>query len=216
MSHAQRTGNELDFSFYVCMTLFSTEDAIKKRIAPGKLEVGGFRLTCVEQAASDVGELTGMVLANTIARPEIVASAVAQEIAGSIPEKLKKKGIVAEAAVRLVQGSFILLQVTLLHGPSLSQIVKKLGSANEGAGKVGVCCLSCMSKSVKDKLERDVIGKLVARKVVEGMAADIEQKTSKKGLAVAADAVTAEELGPYLVEALCYGEDEPRFSRHSK
>ena len=43
---------------------------------------------------------------------------------------------------------------------------------------------------------------IIAKKIAANMAPEMEAKVAKEGITMEADAVTADELGPYLLEVL--------------
>jgi len=174
--------------FYMCITLLSTEEAIKMKMTGGKTR--------------PVLNAVAKGMAKTVASPEALAPKMAASMAGEIPTKMSRKGITAGASVAMVQGPFYVIKVSISRGPSLDSMVEKIGAKSEGAAKFGSCFVKCLPQAAKDKLEEDVIGKMIAKKVMENMAPEMETQVAEKGIAMAADGVIAAELGPYLLEAL--------------
>mmetsp|Transcript_39976 Transcript_39976/g.55567 ORF Transcript_39976/g.55567 Transcript_39976/m.55567 type:complete len:194 (+) Transcript_39976:206-787(+) len=92
--------------FYMNLTILNKEEVIKAQFQYPSDNVSAWSL---------VGVLGGMAgsVANTMVTTNTIAGKLAKGIASKIPDKLLQMGITAKVEVKYLQGSFVVLRVTI-------------------------------------------------------------------------------------------------------
>ncbi|KAL1527516.1 hypothetical protein AB1Y20_008906 [Prymnesium parvum] len=189
--------------FYLNITILSTEAMLDSKIPGAKpASTGtsgkGFFSRHPVRSALHSAAVKG---ASTVLTGSRVAKKMGPKLVESMPKKMAEKGINAVVELKLVQGPYIVLKVTIKE-VSAQHLLTKLGETNAKAAEVGNCLLACLPVEVLKKIQEEALAKKIATKMASVMGPHLTEEMGEKGLEVLAEGVAPSDQGEYLLEHL--------------